>query len=50
MRADSTINNKAGLSGGRKKFNVNFIVKADVFLYNRDTVGASCIVSSAELQ
>ena len=37
-------------NGGRKKFNVNFIVKADVFLYNRDTVGASCIVSSAELQ
>ena len=34
----------------RKKFNVNFIVKTGGFLYNRDTVGASCIVSSAELQ
>lgn len=29
---------------------MNFIVKASVFLYNRDTIGASCIVSSAELQ
>ena len=38
------------ISGGRKKFNVNFIVKTGGFLYNRDTVGASCIVSSAELQ
>ena len=45
-----TINGKSKLSGERKKFNVNFIVKTSVFLYNRDTVGASCIVSSAELQ
>ena len=28
----------------RGKFNVDFIVKADVFLYNRGTVEASCIV------
>ncbi len=38
------------ISYNRKKFNVNFIVKTGVFLYNRDTVGASCIVFSAELQ
>ena len=38
------------ISYNRKKFNVNFIVKTGVFLYNRDTVGASCIVSSVELQ
>ncbi len=50
MRADSRTGNRAEGNGGRKKFNVNFIVKTDVFLYNRDTVGASCIVSSAELQ
>ena len=29
---------------------MNFIVKTGGFLYNRDTVGASYIVSSAELQ
>ena len=50
MRADNRIDNRARISGGRKKFNVNFIVKTGGFLYNRDTVGASCIVSSAELQ
>ena len=50
MRADSITGNRAEGNEGRKKFNVNFIVKADGFLYNRDTVGASCIVSSAELQ
>ena len=33
-RADSTVNSKEKLSGGRKKFNVNFIVKISVFLYN----------------
>jgi hypothetical protein len=36
--------------GGRKKFNVIFIVKTDIFLYNRTITGVSCIVSSAELQ
>ena len=36
--------------GGRKKFNVKFIVKTDIFLYNRTITGVSCIVSSAELQ
>lgn len=50
MRADSIINGKSKLSGERKKFNVNFIVKTSVFLYNRDTVGARCIVSSSESQ
>ncbi len=34
MRADSRTGNKIKLSGGRKKFNVNFIVKTGVFLYN----------------
>ena len=48
MRADSRTGNRAEGNEGRKKFNVNFIVKTDGFLYNRDTVGASCIVSSAE--
>ena len=33
-RADSITGNRTGLSGGRKKFNVNFIVKISVFLYN----------------
>ena len=33
-RADSLTDNKAELSGRRKKFNVNFIVKIGVFLYN----------------
>ena len=33
-RADSTVNSKAKLSGERKKFNVNFIVKISAFLYN----------------
>ena len=42
--------NRAGRSGGRKKFNVKFIVKTDIFLYNRNITGVSCIVSSAELQ
>ena len=50
MRAVSITGNRVDRNGGRKQFNVNFIVKAGVFLYNRDTVGASCIVSSAELQ
>ena len=50
--ANAVTSRRLGLdrNGGRKQFNVNFIVKADVFLYNRDTVGASCIVSSTELQ
>ena len=33
-RADSVTGNKARLSGGRKKFNVNFIVKTGGVLYN----------------
>ena len=33
-RADSIADSRAGRNGGRKKFNVNFIVKADAFLYN----------------
>jgi len=33
-RADSIINNRARLSGGRKKFNVKFIVNMNTFLYN----------------
>ena len=48
--ADSITNNRTRLSEGRKKFNVNFIVKTGDFLYNRNIVGASCIASSAELQ
>ncbi len=34
MKADSITDNKARPSGERKKFNVNFIVKTGVFLYN----------------
>ena len=34
MRADSITGNRAERNGRRKKFNVNFIVKTDVFLYN----------------
>ncbi len=35
-RADSITDNKlsARLNGGRKKFNVNFIVNTNIFLYN----------------
>ncbi|MDE7207504.1 MAG: hypothetical protein K2N90_10185 [Lachnospiraceae bacterium] len=32
--ADSITGNKAERSGWKKRFNVNFIVKAGVFLYN----------------
>ena len=31
---DSMTGNKAGLSVGKKKFNVNFIVNTNIFLYN----------------
>lgn len=34
----------------KKQINMNFIVKAGVFLYNLSMVGANCIVFSAELQ
>ena len=34
MRADSITGNRTKRNGGRKKFNVNFIVKTGVFLYN----------------
>ncbi len=34
MKADNITDNGTRLSGGRKKFNVNFIVKIGVFLYN----------------
>ena len=34
MRADSITGNRAGLSGGRKKLNVKFILNISVFLYN----------------
>ncbi|RKI40161.1 hypothetical protein D7V86_04160 [bacterium D16-51] len=33
-KADSITGNKIKRNGGRKKFNVNFIVKTGVFLYN----------------
>jgi len=33
-RADSRAGNRTRLNGARKKYNVNFIVKAGVFLYN----------------
>ena len=33
-RADSRTGNRAERNGGRKKFNVNFIVNRSVFLYN----------------
>ena len=46
-RADSITNKKAELSGERKKFNVNFIVKIGVFLYNLSAAGVSYIISFA---
>ncbi len=39
MRADRVSDSRARLSGGRKKFNGNFIVSASVFLYNLDVAG-----------
>lgn len=50
MRANSKTGNRAGRSGVRKKFNVKFIVKTDILLYNRNKAGANCIVSSVGLQ
>ncbi len=34
MRADNITDNRARQRGGRKKFNVNFIVNTNIFLYN----------------
>ena len=50
MRDEDRDGGKSNSIQNQKKFNVNFIVKADVFLYNRGTVEVSCIVSSAALQ
>jgi len=33
---NSIANNRTGRSGGRKNFNVNFIVNTNIFLYNYD--------------
>jgi hypothetical protein len=45
-RADSISGNRARfISGGREKFNVNFIVKTGIFLYNGSVAGAIYIIS-----
>ncbi len=44
MRADSITDNRARRSGGRKKFNVNFIVNTNDFLYNLCVTGVIYII------
>ena len=46
MKDDSITGNRARfISEGRKKFNLNFIVKTGIFLYNGNVVEAIYIIS-----